>query len=470
MTSAAAARCLFPGFDGRRVPDWLKPWLDRGLGGVVLFARNVADAEQVRGLTDELHAARPRLLVAVDEEGGDVTRLEAATGSSYPGACALGAVDDVELTERVAAALGADVRAAGIDVDFAPVADVNSDPDNPVIGIRSFGADTELVSRHVAASVRGLQSAGVAACAKHFPGHGNTHQDSHLVLPTVAFDASALDPFRAAVDAGVRSIMTAHVLVPSLDEAPATLSGRVIGGLLRRELGFVGVVFTDALEMGAISRAYGMGEAAVLALEAGADALLLGYDIGPGELEAVHAAIVDAISSGRLDEARVGEAAARVDELSRWAAETPARDRRDAAAGTEAARRALEVDGEVAVGDAPLVVELRPEANIAAGPAHRSLGDALADARPSVQTIVLTESTAEIDGLVPDVVVVRDAARHPWQRQAAGSLLERAPDAVLVEVGLPGWRPPGARGYVATHGAARVNLAAAAEQLAPARG
>ena len=208
-----AAACLFLGFAGVRVPDWLEEWLERGLGGAVLFARNVVDPDQVRALTDDLHAARPGLLVAVDEEGGDVTRLEAATGSSYPGACALGAVDDVELTERVAAAIGADVAAAGIDVDFAPVADVNSNPENPVIGIRSFGSDAELVGRHVAATVRGLQGAGVAACAKHFPGHGDTHQDSHLELPTVEFDAVALEPFRAAVAAGVRSVMTAHVLL-----------------------------------------------------------------------------------------------------------------------------------------------------------------------------------------------------------------------------------------------------------------
>src|SRR6185503_12265660 len=156
---------------------------------------------------------------AIDEEGGDVTRLEAATGSSYPGNAALGVVDDVELSERVATSLGAELAAVGVNLDLAPVADVNTNPQNPVIGIRSFGSDADLVGRHVSAFVRGLQNAGVAACAKHFPGHGDTALDSHLALPVVeALDEHALKPFRAAIESGVRSIMTAHIVVRSLGE------------------------------------------------------------------------------------------------------------------------------------------------------------------------------------------------------------------------------------------------------------
>src|SRR5262249_17475804 len=149
----------------------------------------------------------------IDEEGGDVTRLEVARGSSYPGNGALGAVDDVELTERIAASIGADLAGVGVNIDFAPVADVNANPANPVIGIRSFGSDYPLVSRHVAAFVRGLQGQGVAACAKHFPGHGTTEADSHLELPVMTDDVHpGLAPFRAAIGAGVASIMTAHIL------------------------------------------------------------------------------------------------------------------------------------------------------------------------------------------------------------------------------------------------------------------
>ncbi|HSR23832.1 MAG TPA: glycoside hydrolase family 3 N-terminal domain-containing protein, partial [Candidatus Eisenbacteria bacterium] len=215
-----AEGCVLPGFAGTRPPGWVLARLERGLGGAVLFARNVAAPGQVAALTAELHGARPDALVAIDEEGGDVTRLEAAAGSSYPGNLALGTVNDLELTRAVAASLGAELAAAGIDLDLAPVADVNSNPDNPVIGVRSFGADPELVAAHTAAFVEGLQSAGVAACVKHFPGHGDTAVDSHLDLPVVAGGEGALEvalrPFRAAIAAGTRAVMTAHLVVPGL--------------------------------------------------------------------------------------------------------------------------------------------------------------------------------------------------------------------------------------------------------------
>src|SRR5205814_5207032 len=169
----------FPGFAGVTAPDWLLRRIESGLGGVVLFAGNIESPEQLRSLTAELRRGGS-LLVATDEEGGDVTRLEARRGSSYPGNWALGIVDDAELTEAVAASIAAELADVGINFDFAPVADVNSNPDNPVIGIRSFGGEPSLVARHVRGFVTGLQSGGVAGCAKHFPGHGDTSQDSHL--------------------------------------------------------------------------------------------------------------------------------------------------------------------------------------------------------------------------------------------------------------------------------------------------
>ena len=229
-----------------------------------------------------------------------MTRLEAATGSSYPGNGALGVVDDVELTERVAASLGAELAEAGVNLDFAPVADVNTNPQNPVIGIRSFGSDAELVARHVAAFVRGLQRAGVAACAKHFPGHGDTSVDSHLALPVVdALDPQvALAPFRAAIEAGVRSIMTAHIVVRSLGDAPATMSREILHDLLRGELGYDGMVVTDALEMKAISATVGVEEGAVRSLAAGADALCLGHDLFDESVVSVRDALVDAVRTG----------------------------------------------------------------------------------------------------------------------------------------------------------------------------
>ncbi|HEY6015360.1 MAG TPA: glycoside hydrolase family 3 protein, partial [Gaiellaceae bacterium] len=357
-----AAGCVLAGFDGHEPPDWLRRALADGLGGVCLFAGNVRDEAQVAALTAALRAERPEVLVAVDEEGGDVTRLEWKRGSSYPGNLALGAVDDVGLTERVAAAIGSDLARAGIWVNLAPVADVNSNPRNPVIGVRSFGSDPELVARHVAAFVGGTQSAGVAACAKHFPGHGDTAQDSHLELPVAR---PCLEPFRAAIAAGVRCVMTGHLLVPELDDRPATLSRRIVGDLLRGELGFDGLVVSDALDMRALAAP--VGELAADALAAGVDALILGNYSGERAVGEVVDAVVAAVREGRLAEERVAESAARVAGLSR----PPAPISADRSVGVEAARRA--VQGSARLGSDPLVVELVTPANIAAGEREHGL-------------------------------------------------------------------------------------------------
>jgi len=459
----AAAACLFPGFAGLTASDWVRRWVERGLGGVVLFGQNIDEPRQVRELTASLHAEREDLLVATDEEGGDVTRLEARRGSSYPGNWALGVVDDVELTEAVAASIAAELATVGITFDLAPVADVNSNPDNPVIGIRSFGGEPALVARHVAAFVTGLQDAGVAACAKHFPGHGDTSRDSHLELPVVEGNVTeALEPFRVAIAAGVRSIMTAHVRVPSLDDEQATLSPRILQELLREELGFAGLAITDALEMRAVSATVGIEEGAVRALVAGADALCLGAEIDERLVESTHGAILAAVRSGRLAQERLLEAAGRVAELGLWA-RTPRAAAPTRELGVVTARRALEVSGDVRLSGPPLVFDLRPPASIAAGEALHSLGDVL----EASETLVLVEGDVApvppADGR-PVVIVVRDAHRHEWERDAVGRLLPQVSEAVVVELGLPVWRPEDAA-WIATQGSGRVNLEAAAEAL-----
>jgi beta-N-acetylhexosaminidase len=459
----AAAACLFPGFAGLTAPDWVRRWVERGLGGVVLFGQNIDEPQQVRELTTSLHAEREDLLVATDEEGGDVTRLEARRGSSYPGNWALGVVDDVELTEAVAASIAAELATVGINFDLAPVADVNSNPDNPVIGIRSFGGEPALVARHVAAFVTGLQGAGVAGCAKHFPGHGDTSRDSHLELPVVEGNVTeALEPFRAAIAAGVRSIMTAHVRVPSLDDEQATLSPRILQELLREELGFAGLAITDALEMRAVSATVGIEEGAVRALVAGADGLCLGAEIDELVVKSTHGAILAAVRSGRLPQERLLEAAGRVAELGLWA-RTPRAAAPTRELGVVTARRALEVSGDVRLSGSPLVFDLRPPASIAAGEAMYSLGDVLG----ASETLVLVEG--DVAPMPPSngrpvVIVVRDAHRHEWERNAVERLLPEVSEAVVVELGLPVWRPEGA-GWIATQGSGRVNLEAAAEAL-----
>jgi beta-N-acetylhexosaminidase len=431
----AANACIFPSFPGDVPPDWIRRFLAEGGGGVVLFAYNVPTRERLRALCSVLRSERADLLLAIDEEGGDVTRLEWETGSSYPGGAALGSVDDPALTEAVAASIGAELADAGVNWNLAPVADVNV-PANPVIGTRAFGSEAALVARHVAAYVRGIESCGVAACAKHFPGHGSTEQDSHLELPSLVGDVEdGLPPFRAAIDAGVHTIMTAHVRVHAL---PATLDPSVIQGLLREELGFDGVVLADALEMKGVSANVGVARAAVLALEAGADALCVGHDLGEESVTAIRAALVASV-----DEARLHEAAGRAERLAQWA--RPRKGVADPGVGADAARRALHVEGEV--GGARTIVELRPVANIAAGEAQHGLSGAL----------VVREGEA-----VPpaDVFVVRDAHRHPWMREAAD-----VAGAVVIETGLPVWRPSRARGYLATNGGSRASLDAAAELL-----
>ena len=411
-----AAACVFPSFPGPEAPEWVLRWIERGLGGITLFADNVGHPDRLAGLTARLREAG-ELVLAIDEEGGDVTRLESGRGSSYPGNLALGVVDDPALTADVAAAIAAGLARAGVNLNLAPVADVNTNPDNPVVGVRSFGADPELVARHVAAFVEGTQRQGVAACAKHFPGHGDTAEDSHLGLPVVSSDLdAALLPFRAAIAAGARAVMTAHLLVPSLDDVPATLSERVLTGLLRGELGFSGLVITDALEMKAISEGIGVAEGAVRAIAAGADALCVGHDLREETVVAVVGALVEAVGGGRLPLGRLEQAASRVGEMVRWAA-----PRADGAPGREvgaaAARRALRVHGSPTVAGDPHVVELVPAANIAAG----DLAYGLAELWPGSTGVRLSErddpaAVAAAANGRPVVLVLRDAARHGWQR------------------------------------------------------
>ncbi|MEU0068446.1 glycoside hydrolase family 3 protein [Streptomyces sp. NPDC006332] len=327
-----ALTVLQPGFTGTTAPDWLLRRLGEGLASVGLFGRNIDSPDQLAALTAQLRAERDDVLVAIDEEGGDVTRLEVRTGSSFPGNHALGAVDDVELTREVAFELGRRLAACGVNFNWAPSADVNSNPGNPVIGVRSFGAAPDLVARHTAAYVTGLQAAGVAACTKHFPGHGDTAIDSHHALPRIDADTPVLHdrelaPFRAAIAAGTRAVMTAHILVPALDpERPATLSRRVLTDLLRGELGYDGLIVTDGMEMQAIAGTYGIERGSVLALASGADAICVGGGLADDEtVRRLRDALVTAVRSGELPEERLADAADRVRALARWTASTSGR-------------------------------------------------------------------------------------------------------------------------------------------------
>ncbi|MEU9394890.1 glycoside hydrolase family 3 protein [Streptomyces sp. NPDC048324] len=481
-----ALTVLQPGFTGTTAPDWLLRRLGEGLASVGLFGRNITSAEQLSALTAQLRAERDDVLVAIDEEGGDVTRLEVRTGSSFPGNNALGAVDDVDLTREVAAELGRRLAACGVNLNWAPSADVNSNPANPVIGVRSFGAEPALVARHTAAYVTGLQSAGVAACTKHFPGHGDTAVDSHHALPRIDVPADVLSarelaPFHAAITAGTRAVMSAHILVPALDpDRPATLSHRILTGLLRRELGYDGLIVTDGMEMRAIAGTYGIERGSVLAIAAGADAICVGGGLADDEtVRRLRDALVAAVRSGELPEARLAEAADRVRSLAGWT--TTAKTARpqpapDTEVGLRAARRALRLTGADAftpLTDPPYVAALTPMANIAVGDETPwGVAAELFRLLPGTETGTFSGEDAGLATLAAAgprriVAVVRDEHRHPWMAAALDTVLRSRPDTVVIEMGLPQAPPRGAL-HIATHGAARVCGRAAAEIIAGA--
>jgi beta-N-acetylhexosaminidase len=308
-------RLLIAGFGGHQVPVELQSLArEFSLGGVILFARNVGEPEQVAELCYESARLVPDLplWVSVDQEGGRVARLKAPF-TEWPPMATLGRSGDVGLAERFARALAAELKATGITLDYAPVLDVATNPKNPVIGDRALADKAEEAGTLGAVIIRTMQAEGVAACGKHFPGHGDTSADSHLELPLLEhppdrFRGVEFVPFRAAIKADVATIMTAHVFAPALDaERPATLSKRVVREMLRTELGFDGVILSDDLEMKAIANTYAVPEAAVMAIDAGCDGVLIcsaDYDTQARTLEA----IVKAVETGRLPFSRVEDA------------------------------------------------------------------------------------------------------------------------------------------------------------------
>ena len=473
-----ALRTLLPAFRGDTAPSWAIDLIADGVGGYIIFGYNIVDREQLAALTGQLRAARSDVLISVDEEGGDVTRLAHHAGSPYPGNAALGAVDDLGLTERIYRAIGLDLLAAGFNLNLAPTIDVNTTDENPIIGTRAFGAEAPKVAAHAAAAITGLQSVGVAACAKHFPGHGATNSDSHRELPTVDVPIELLRerdlaPFAAAIKAGTQAVMTAHIRVPVLTgDLPATLSRAAMFDLLRREMGFTGVVVTDALEMnGVAGPAGGTAKAAARALAAGNDLLCLGSRVDAELVEESVAEILAGVEAGWLPLSRVEEAAERVAGLAAWTAATRAAQPAEDGIGYPAAQRAVKVEGSLAGLGVPLIVQVlesEAEVNIAVGPGvpwglgpHINGTEQVHIASQSASPAALRAAA----GTRPIVVVGRNLHRLPG---AAGLIEELAAShpVVAVEMGWPSaWRPAGVRAFVTTYGASRANGWAAASTL-----
>lgn len=471
---------LLPCFDGLVAPEWVRRRVAGSLGGVCLFARNVQSIEQVTALSESLIAERESAVIALDEEAGDVTRLHAATGSPFPGAFALGRADDVQLTERIAREVGELLRSVGASLNLAPCADVAIDPENPVIGSRAFGRDPALVARHTAAWVRGQQSAGVAACSKHFPGHGDTSADSHHAVAVLQGDWSqlereALPPFVSAIAAGTAAIMPGHLLAPAVDDVPATVSSIWLTDILRQRLGFTGTVVTDALEMAGVADEYGIAGGAVRALIAGADLLCIGGETRPeAEIDSIRDAIVDAVLDGTLPEERLADAAARseavgvasmraaADDTAGSPAHGPAADRPSVAV----ARRAIDSAGPLPELQEPvLVLRCSDTPNIAVGVVPWGPATLMS---PAPHEIVLQEGDAFPEAAVRAagsvMVVTRDRHRYPWMVELLSRARAVAPAAILVEMGISGVTHEDAPA-VASYGATLANTRAVVELL-----
>jgi beta-N-acetylhexosaminidase len=459
-----ALRVLLSAFPGTTLPADVAGLLADGLGGLCLFGSNTADGPAaLRALTHTIRDAGPRAVIAIDEEGGDVTRVHARHGSPVLGAAALGAADDLALTRETGNAVGVELSGLGITMTLGPVADVNTNSANPVIGTRSFGSDPSLVAAHAAAWLIGLQEAGVAACAKHFPGHGDTDLDSHLAMPVVDVDAATLAarelvPFAAASDAAVAAVMTSHIVVPAIDpDLPATLSPKVLS-VLREQLGFDGVIVTDALDMAGASGGRGIPEAAVLSLMAGADLLCLGAEKDVSLAREVQTAIVAAVRSGRLPEQRLAEAADHIAALEPHGPAARQQHRKGfGVAQLAGARSAVTVEGDLPRLGRAWVASVETDANIAVGERPWGL--------PADRAVV--PGPGGLDGVPADrplVIQVRDAHRHPEVGALLAEVADTGRPAVVVEWGWPG-PYDGRLPRICTRGDSRPGRAAVTELL-----
>ncbi len=489
MSDIDVGRLLLLSFEGTQAPltqlGAVRP------AGFIFFAGNAQSSAQTRALTRQLQAAAPYpLLFGIDQEGGTISTLrpdnEGEGWALFPGNPALGAAGDPALARAVGEAIGLELAYAGFNLNFAPVVDVASEPDNPVVAGRSFGSVPAAVAVLGVAFAAGLDDAGVAAVAKHFPGHGGTLTDSHLSLPVVTRSRAGLErlelpPFRALIDAGVPAVMSAHVVYPALDDQPATLSKPILTGLLRRELGFDGVVITDALNMRAIADRYGPGEAALRSVQAGADLLLV---VGDEAVQnEVHGALQAALEDGRLSRDRVLEALGR---SSRLAERYPWQNapRPDAPAHRALAQKVAHRAATLLWNDGVLPIRAEQEILVVA-PQPRGYGDAqhlgsvLKAARAGVRSALVSEhpTTAERAEAVQkaataDVVVL--ASYHGFGAFPEGlvalqaDLAATARPLVVVALGNPddarffSARPDA---YAAVYGYRDANLRAARDLL-----
>ncbi len=452
---------LMVGFDGAVAPAYLLDWLASGrVGGVYLFARNVESPAQVKQLVDSCHnAAKYPILVGIDQEGGAIARLRAGFSES-PGAMALGASRDTQLAEDIAFMMGRELAALGINWNFAPVADVAHNSANPSVGTRSPGADKELVRDFVIAQIKGFSRAGVASTAKHFPGLGNTEIDTHEALAKVSgplryLYEEDLMPFRGAISANAPCIMTTHAMFEELDDRyPASLSPRVIDGLLRSELGYDRAVCTDCMEMKAVTDGWGAGESAVLAVLAGVDILLFSHS--RARQEAAYDALLEAAESGRISTERLDKSLARIGAIKRRCQldDRPPLEIVACEAHRSLAGKAARA-GTVLLRVPDRWPPARPQSRLVciefATQLHSNEEDQdggtalsryLRQRLPHAESLIV-RSKSELDLILAQaesldaaseilIIATRNAHLLPWQAQAAQAAIDRHPGAVLL--------------------------------------
>ncbi len=417
---------------------------DYHLGGIIYFGPNLRDAAQVARLSDGLQQAAMAgargvpLTIGTDEEGGIVARLN-GIATSFPSQMAAGATRDPALVEAAARATGLQLRALGINLDYAPVADVNADPANPVIGTRSFGSDPALVSAATQAAIAGLHAAGVAAVAKHFPGHGDTDVDSHTGLPVIRhtlrqWEQIDAPPFEAAIRGGTDMIMSAHIVVPALSQSgdPATLSPGIITGLLRDKLGYQGVIVTDSLQMTGVRLRYDDAQIAVRAIEAGCDELLM-----PQSLPTAYNAVLAAVRAGEISAARLDQSVRRIltVKAGRGLFASPQVNADAAAAQMNTAADAALARG---IGDSSVTL-VRNEGSVL--PLHRGARVYVAgtDAAPLAAALARSGPVSVTSARFADVIAVTttDAVTDPVQQAVVQRLLAGPVPVIVIATGKP---------------------------------
>ena len=430
-----------PGFGGIEIPDWLMPYLENGLGGITLFSSNTPSIEVATDLIEKMKSIAPDLIVSIDEEGGDVTRLYVPEGSPFPTPALLGRCNDVDLTTDSYFELGKVLKQIDIDLNLAPVADVSIEVENPIVGVRSFSGDFDISSSHVVAAIEGLRRAGVASSVKHFPGHGGVVEDSHHDLPKLLGSQSQLEnthlkPFISAISAGVEAVMTGHIVMTALDDKnPASCSQVLTESYLKRDLGFKGLVITDALDMGALGGPRKIHQSALRAINAGADLLCFSglYDQSVF-IESSLKHIREAIDTNEVSREKVLLSAER---LRSW---TPPSPQGSSIRNMPALERFLPgilTNGEVALkGDQIQLIEMSADPTIAAGFVGWGLRRALTTAGLKVK---LESSDIDLGTVSSNQIVVafRDAFRDNKVLAAIEKINRVRPDAIFVDMGWP---------------------------------